>query len=59
MTFKDLDKKALGHTEIPVEKTTPPNKSVDTKTHETAASTDARRAFRPTDDDDLFDNMPV
>lgn len=59
MTFKDLDKKALGATEIPEEKATPADKSDGKKPHEKAASTDAQRAFGPTDDDDLFNNLPV
>ncbi|WP_282129614.1 hypothetical protein [Roseobacter litoralis] len=59
MTFKDLDKKALGSKEMPEEKTTPANTSVDKKPHKEAASTDTTRALRPAKDDDMFDNMPV
>lgn len=59
MTFKDLDRKVLGRTEIPEEKARPTNTRDGQKSHEQPASTDAGQAIKPSDDDDLFDNMPV
>lgn len=59
MTFKDLDKKALGSKEILEEEATPANKSDGKKSHEKATSTDADQALGPVEGDDPFDNMPV
>jgi hypothetical protein len=59
MTAIDSDKETFGPVENPQGETTLTNKSNGQKSHEQTASTDAGQAIKPSDDDDLFDNMPV
>lgn len=59
MTFKDLDKKALGSKAPAEEKTAPAAKKDGTTPKEQAAPTDEKRAVGPKDEDDMFNNLPV
>lgn len=59
MTAIDTDKETFDPAENPKGETTLTNKSNGQKSHEQTASTDAVQAIKPSDDDDLFDNMPV
>tara|TARA_R110000787_G_scaffold147489_3_gene261255 strand:- start:3155 stop:3334 length:180 start_codon:yes stop_codon:yes gene_type:complete len=59
MTIIDTNKDTVDPMGIPNRDTTFTNKSDGQKSHEQTASTDAGQAIKPSDDDDLFDNMPV
>jgi hypothetical protein len=59
MTFKDLDKKALGSTAPAEAKTAPATKNDGKTPKEQTAPPDEKRAVGPKYEDDMFNNMPV
>jgi hypothetical protein len=59
MTIIDTDKDALGPIESSEGKTIPANKSDGRKLSEPIASTEASQARKPSDDEYLFDNLPI
>ncbi len=59
MSFKDLDKKAIGSKAQAEEKTAPAAKNDGKTPKGKAAPTAEKRAVGPKDEDDKFNNMPV